>query len=104
MNKETSNKTIGQCVLKVLNDERSIRVGEDTGRFVKLMVEAQKLSSGIHEAISNLYGEYQADALFEEDFSKHTTCLFQGLEKYIGISVWESITLKKNLTDTQITI
>lgn len=104
MNKETSNKTTGNYPLPVLNDKRTIRVGEYTERFIKLLVEAQKLSSDIYDTLSCMYGEHDVSILFGDDFSEPTACIEKGLEKYICNSIQESISFNCNRTETEIII
>lgn len=85
-------------------DNRSICVGKNTECFVKLILKTQELSNEIYDAIENIYGEVTTDKYYDEGFSEHFSNIFQELEKYIGISVWESVSLKENVSDTQIKI
>ena len=68
------------------------------------MIKTQELSNEIYDAIENIYGEVTTDKYYDESFSEHFSNIFQELEKYIGISVWESVSLKENVSDTQIKI
>ena len=86
------------------NDERSISVGKQTERFIKLYLATEKLSSAIGDALELLYGSHNRDELFDETFTKHFLEILDGLRKYIGISITEEVAYLENVTDKHINI
>ena len=86
------------------NDERSISVGKQTERFVKLYLATCDLSTAIGNALETMYDCRTSEKLFDETFENHISGVLEGLREYIGISMVEQTGYSKNVTDKHITI
>lgn len=86
------------------NDERSISVGKQTERFIKLYLATGDLSSAISNALETMYNPKTSENIFEETFQKHIFGVLDGLRKYIGISIDDQTGYSINVTDKHINI
>ena len=86
------------------NDERTISVGKQTERFIKLYLATCRLASAIGDELEAVYGTHQRDELYEETFDEHISEVLSGLRRYIGESIVEQMMHSVNVTDNQINI
>ena len=86
------------------NDERTISVGKQTERFIKLYLATCRLASAIGDELEKVYGTHQRDELYEETFDEHISEVLSGLRRYIGESIVEQMMRSMNVTDNQINI
>lgn len=88
----------------LITDNRSVCVGKNTEKLVKLMGVTTNLYGEIYKAIEDVYGVHLVDDIFKERFVDAFNDMYEGLKWSIGESVWESVSFKDNHTKTQIVI
>lgn len=86
------------------NDERTISVGKQTERFIKLYLATSDLSSAISNALEIIYNSRTSENIFEETFQKHIFGVLEGLRNYIGISIENQTGYSMNVTNKHINI
>ena len=68
------------------------------------MMLTYHLGDCIYEAIEKMYGNLAVDKIYEEDFEPHISAILEKLRDYVGLSIYERISTKYNISDKQMII
>ena len=85
-------------------DKRSICVGKNTEKIIKLMDVTTSLYSEIYKMIEEINGEHLVDDIFNERFAEGFSKVYEGFRKTIGESVYEAYSFMENHIDDKIII
>ena len=85
-------------------DKREIKLGKVTNNLIKLLVATNYLSGQIYNALESLYVETEVEKVYEDCFANSFSEIMEKLQTHIGRSIYESITMKDNYTENDITV